>query len=155
MFTHWILFGHPLPINASGTNLLWLSLSGVIGLVLGDAFLFPALSGNVIRMLAAVIVMWVLTSVAGQARSTITTFIGAGIARFYVLGGAIFGPFLGVWLSLVAVQYTEVGIASTLMSLPPIFLLPIGRILFKEQIGWKAIAGTVVALLGVGILFLV
>jgi drug/metabolite transporter (DMT)-like permease len=128
---------------------------GLVTSKLGLVDNFPALSGNVIRMLSAVIVMWVLTLVVGQARSTIGTFIHAGVSRLHVLGGAIFGPFLGVWLSLIAVQYTEVGIASTLMSLPPIFLLPVGRILFKEQIGWKALAGTIIALLGVAILFLV
>jgi drug/metabolite transporter (DMT)-like permease len=128
---------------------------GLVTSKLGLVNNFPALSGNVIRMLAAVIVMWVLTIVLGQARTTIHSFIHAGKARLQVIGGAIFGPFLGVWLSLIAVQNTEVGIASTLMSLPPIFLLPVGRILFKEQIGWRSLAGTIIALMGVAILFLV
>jgi len=69
--------------------------------------------------------------------------------------GALAGPFLGVWLSLVAIQHTSVGIASTLMSLPPIFLLPVGMIIFKERIGWRAVVGTVLAISGVAVLFLV
>ncbi|WP_455628720.1 hypothetical protein [Parabacteroides chinchillae] len=42
-------------------------------------------------------------------------------------GGTIFGPFLGVSFSLMAVQYTGAGIASTLMALTPIsFWHPLG-----------------------------
>jgi len=38
-----ILFREPLPFSAESSRWLWLSLSGVIGLSLGDAFLFQAL----------------------------------------------------------------------------------------------------------------
>ena len=37
--------------------------------------------------------------------------------------GAFFGPFLGVSFSLVAVKYTEAGIASTIMALVPVFII--------------------------------
>jgi drug/metabolite transporter (DMT)-like permease len=69
--------------------------------------------------------------------------------------GTMAGPFLGVWLSLVAIQNTSVAVASTLMSLAPIILLPVGKLIFKERIGWRAIVGTVVAVSGVAMLFLV
>jgi drug/metabolite transporter (DMT)-like permease len=39
---HWILLGSPIPFQASGEQWLWLGLSGIIGLALGDAFLFQA-----------------------------------------------------------------------------------------------------------------
>jgi drug/metabolite transporter (DMT)-like permease len=45
-------------------------------------------------------------------------------------------------------------VASTLMALPPIFLLPISYFVFKERFGWPAIAGTVLAIAGIAILFL-
>ena len=38
-----ILFREPLPFSAGSSRWLWLSLSGVIGLSLGDAFLFQSL----------------------------------------------------------------------------------------------------------------
>ena len=65
------------------------------------------------------------------------------------------GPVLGVSLSLFALQHTSVGVASTLIALPPIFLIPIEYHFFKERFGWGAIAGTILAMIGVGILFLV
>ena len=71
-----------------------------------------------------------------------------------ILGGAFSGPFLGVTLSLFALQNTSVGIASTLMALSPIFLLPVEAYHFKQRVSWGGVLGTVAALLGVGVLFL-
>jgi drug/metabolite transporter (DMT)-like permease len=67
--------------------------------------------------------------------------------------GSIFGPFLGVTLSLYAVQNTAVGVASTLTALPPIILLPVGYFFFKERFGWHSVLGTVLAMIGVFLLF--
>jgi drug/metabolite transporter (DMT)-like permease len=55
---------------------------------------------------------------------------------------------------LIAIQFTEIGVASTLMALPPVFMVPIGHYVFGERIGWPSIAGTLVAILGVALLFL-
>jgi drug/metabolite transporter (DMT)-like permease len=59
-----------------------------------------------------------------------------------------------VWLSLIAVQKAPLGIASTLTSLAPIFLLPVGAMLFKEKIGLRAIGGTLIAIIGTAMLFI-
>ena len=67
--------------------------------------------------------------------------------------GALVGPFIGVWLSLIAVQFAKVGIASTLMALTPIFHLPIGKFL-NEKITKQAILGTLIAMIGVAIIFM-
>ncbi|HEX7555581.1 MAG TPA: DMT family transporter, partial [Leptolinea sp.] len=37
---HWIIFGSPIPFGATTEQWFWLGLSGIIGLALGDAFLF-------------------------------------------------------------------------------------------------------------------
>jgi drug/metabolite transporter (DMT)-like permease len=41
------------------------------------------------------------------------------------------------------------------MALPPVIVLPISYFIFNEKVGWQAVAGTVLAILGVAILFLV
>ncbi len=46
--------------------------------------------------------------------------------------GAIFGPFLGVYFSLLSVQHTSTGIASTIMSIVPILIIPPAIFLFNE-----------------------
>jgi drug/metabolite transporter (DMT)-like permease len=245
-----ILSGQPLPVSAEPRRWAWLSLSGVIGLALGDAFLFQAyyevgprigtlllslstifsaleawiffgeslrlgqiagialtlggiiwvileqgngrpqvsrstimgvifgifgaigqatglvfskqgmlgnfspISGNVIRMLAAVAALWLMTLLQGEAGKTIQTLRENPSASKLLALAALVGPVIGVSLSLLAVQNTEVGVASVLTSLSPIFILPISRFFSKEKLGWQAVAGTVLATIGVTVLFL-
>jgi drug/metabolite transporter (DMT)-like permease len=116
---------------------------------------FPVLSGQVIRMGVAAFSIWIFTLIRGRGLETIQKFRANPMATRYVLIATIAGPVLGVFCSLAAVKYTEdIGIASTLQSLPPIFLLPIGYFFLKEKIGNRAIIGTIIALAGVAILFL-
>lgn len=115
---------------------------------------FPALSGNLIRILVASITIWMIPIFQRKVSDSIKKLSNPK-ARLGILGGAIFGPYLGVWLSLVAVQKTYIGIASTLMALPPIILLPFSYWLFKEKITLRAIFGTLIAIIGVALLFLV
>ncbi|MBX3374525.1 MAG: DMT family transporter [Phycisphaeraceae bacterium] len=68
------------------------------------------------------------------------------------LAGAICGPVFGVWLSLVAVDRTEVGVAQTLLTLSPIFILPWAAWIEREHIGMRAIVGAIVAIAGAGVL---
>ena len=70
------------------------------------------------------------------------------------LGGAVFGPFLGVWLSQVAIKYTATGIASTILSTTPIFLIPVAAVVERERTTPRAVIGAVVAVAGVALLFL-
>ncbi len=114
---------------------------------------FPALSGNLIRILIATITIWLIPILQGKVVDSIKK-LSIPQVRLGILGGAIFGPYLGVWLSLIAVQKTYIGIASTLMALPPIFLLPLSHWIFKEKITLRAIIGTVIAIIGVALIFL-
>jgi len=66
----------------------------------------------------------------------------------------IFGPFIGVGFSLMAVQYTAAGIASTLMAMTPIIILLPSHWLFKETITWRAVVGAVISVIGVSLFFL-
>ena len=66
----------------------------------------------------------------------------------------IFGPFVGVGFSLMAVQYTAAGIASTLMAMTPIIILLPSRWLFHEKITWRAVIGAVISVIGVSLFFL-
>ncbi|MBQ7420466.1 MAG: DMT family transporter [Prevotella sp.] len=66
----------------------------------------------------------------------------------------IFGPFMGVGFSLMAVQYTSAGIASTLMALTPIIIILPSYWLFHQKITWRSVLGSVISVLGVSLFFL-
>jgi drug/metabolite transporter (DMT)-like permease len=68
--------------------------------------------------------------------------------------GSFFGPFLGVSLSLIAIQRTLTGIAASLMALTPILIIPPVVLLRGERVGVGGIAGAVLAVAGVVLLFL-
>ena len=132
------------------------ALGQAYGLILSRRGLqggFPALSGNIIRVLCAVVVLWLITLLSGKVQGTIRSFWD-GKAFLALSGGSFFGPFVGVWFSLVSLKYAKLGIATTLMSLTPIFLIPITRVVFKEKITLGAVFGTIVAIVGVAVLIL-
>ena len=240
--------GFLLPVDASFDSLMWLSLSGLIGFVFGDLFLFKSYTmiGSRFSMLIMTLVppmtaffSWIImnerltlfhyfgmtltfTGIAmaifnrkapgekftlklsprgilyalggalGQALGLVLSKFGmkeydpfaatqirviAGLIGFIVLVtlmkrwsgvntamrnyegmkslslGAFFGPFLGVSFSLVAVKYTEAGIASTIMALVPVFILVPAVILYKEKVTIPEMIGAVVSVAGVGLFF--
>ena len=66
----------------------------------------------------------------------------------------IFGPFVGVGFSLMAVQYTGAGIASTLMALTPIIIILPSYWLFRQPITFKGVLGALISVVGVSLFFL-
>lgn len=115
---------------------------------------FPALSGNLIRITAALVAVWLFTIIRGQAANSFRTLRAHPRALGILSIAAFIGPTIGVWLSLIALQNTSVGVATTLMSLTPIFLIPVGYVVFKEQITWQSVVGTLVAFGGTMLLFI-
>jgi drug/metabolite transporter (DMT)-like permease len=133
------------------------SLCQALGLIFSKVGLeggYPALSGVLIRIVVAMLAIWVITIVSGQMGSTLEKLKAKPIALAWMGGGAMVGPFIGVWLSLIAVQLSPVGVASTLMALSPVFVLPLSYFFFKEKISSRAIFGTVIAVAGVTIITL-
>lgn len=138
------------------------ALGGANGQALGLIFAkkglagdFPALSATLIRMLVAALVLWTFTLLRSQVRPTLEKLRSNHRASLLIIGGSITGPFIAVTLSLIAIQNTEIGIASTIMALTPVFLLPISYFVFNERFGWQTVVGTLLAITGVALLFLV
>jgi drug/metabolite transporter (DMT)-like permease len=115
---------------------------------------YPVISGTVIRMLAAVLLIWIIALFQKQAGQTIRDAITIPQATRNVFFGSIVGPYIGVWLSLTAVQSAYIGTSSTLMALSPIILLPIAKWGYKENISRLAVIGTLVTIAGVTIIFM-
>ncbi len=238
-----------LPIDATLYSWIWLGVSGIVGFVIGDLFLFKAFTvvGSRMSMLVMTMVppiaaftgwllmdetltllnmggmlltisgialvilhkhragkntpdriplkglLFALGGAAGQAVGLVLSKYGmgdydpfaatqirvmAGIVGFAIiitffrrwlavqkatkdrkalllmLVGATFGPFLGVSSSLIAVQHTETGIASTIMAITPILIIPPTLIFFKQKVSWKELLGAVISVCGVALFFI-
>ena len=70
------------------------------------------------------------------------------------LWATITGPFIGVSLSLMAVQYTEAGIASTLMALTPVLIIWPAHLFFGQQVTYKEVIGACISVIGVSLFFI-
>lgn len=70
------------------------------------------------------------------------------------VGAAVFGPFVGVSLSLMATLYTNAGIAQTIMAMTPIFILLPSRLLFHQRITRLEVVGAIISVIGVSLFFL-
>jgi len=69
--------------------------------------------------------------------------------------GSVFGPFLGVSFSLIAVKYAAAtGVAASIMSVVPVLIIAPAVIFFKEKITLKEIAGAIVTTAGVVLFFI-
>lgn len=245
----WIYRGNPLPTDASLHAWTWLPISGLIGFVLGDYFLFRAyaLISSRVSMLIMTLVppitaligwlwlgelmnlkellgMFLTVSGIGMAvfnrpqngrriklsyssKGIFFAFIGAvgqavglvlskfgmrdydafaathirimaGMFGFAIIvllfkktrmiklafadrkgmigvtGGSFFGPFLGVSFSLLAVQYTATGIASTIMAIVPVLIILPSVLIFKQKITLLEIIGAFISVFGVTLFFI-
>jgi drug/metabolite transporter (DMT)-like permease len=238
-----------LPLDATPFNWFWLALSGLVGLVLGDYFLFKSytvLSSRIAMLIMTTVppmtaligwlllgekmiplhlfgmfltvggiflaiftrpengnrirlsyplkgILFALIGAAGQAGGLVLSKYGmadynsfaashirliAGMAGYAIIFlvlrkgalikkaihdkkgmriialGSFFGPFLGISFSLLAVKYTETGIAATIMAIVPILIIPPSVFLFKEKFTWLEIAGAFISVAGVVLMFL-
>ena len=76
------------------------------------------------------------------------------VAMKYVIIGSIFGPFLGVSSSLLAMRYTTIGVSTTIAQLNVILIIPFSIWLFKDKVKIIEIIASVAAFSGVVLLFL-
>ena len=241
--------GMILPFDASGSTWIWLTISGLIGFVIGDLFLFQAyvqvgsrismlimstvppitaiagfvLMGERITLLGLAGMLITISGIAlviltksstdkkiefthsikglifafigalGQAFGLVFSKFGMGsynpvaatqiriIAAIFgfavvitasknwrnvyialkdskamknITIGSLFGPFIGVSLSLLAVQHAPTGIVSTIMSITPILIIPVSILFLEERVFPKEIIGAFISLIGISLLFL-
>jgi drug/metabolite transporter (DMT)-like permease len=105
-----------------------------------------------IRIITGVIGFSAIIMIMGRTRQTIRALDSRkGMTGITI--GSVFGPFLGVSLSLVSLQYTATGIAATIMATTPILIIPASIMLFKQRITIKEIAGAIISVFGVALFF--
>ena len=131
------------------------ALGQAVGLVLSKYGMgeYSALAATQIRVFAGIVGFAALFVFIGWWPRVWTGLKNRqGMARTTV--GSVFGPFLGVTGSLLAVKYTQAGVAATIMAIVPVMIIPPAVLLHKERVTARAVAGAVLAVIGVAILFL-
>ncbi|WP_430809453.1 MULTISPECIES: DMT family transporter [unclassified Carboxylicivirga] len=125
-----------------------------LGLVLSKLGMgtYDAASATMIRVIAGTIGFAILFLFTGHWPRVLQALKhGAAMVRISI--GAFFGPFLGVSFSLLAIKYTTTGVASTIMAIVPVLIIPPAIILFKEKVTLKEVVGALLAVAGVAVLF--
>lgn len=126
-----------------------------VGLVLSKLGMqqFDPFASTQIRIITGIIGFTLIILFAGRVgnlRKALKNKPAIGLVTL----GAIFGPFLGVSLSLLAVQHTSTGIASTIMAIVPVLIIAPSVYLFKETVNKREIIGAVLAVSGVALFFI-
>lgn len=114
---------------------------------------FLPFASNMIRCVAGFVCFsaWlILSGKSGKMLASISEHRG----MLAMLVAVLSGPFVGVGFSLMAVQHTAAGIASTIMALTPILILLPSKWLFGQAITIRGIIGAVVSVFGVSLFFL-
>ena len=114
---------------------------------------YSAFASAQIRILAGIAGFILLFTLYGHWKTAFRS-ISDHKAMFQLSLGAFFGPFLGVSFSLLSVQLTSTGIASTIMALVPVLIIPPSVILFREKVTIKEVSGAILAVGGVALFFL-
>ncbi|NOT34393.1 MAG: DMT family transporter [Candidatus Eisenbacteria bacterium] len=131
------------------------SLGQAVGYVISKQALRTGLdpvSATVIRVVAAAIGIGLLTISRRAVRETFTALRDRASVGFMV-GGAVFGPFLGVTLSLAAIQRIEAGVAASITACYPILAMLIAAAFGRDRLTARALVGAAVTVAGVVVLF--
>ena len=131
------------------------AIGQAVGLVLSKYGMgsYNALAASHIRIIAGVAGYALIILALGKTGLVRSALKDSKGMRFIALG-SFFGPFLGITGSLIAVKYTDTGIAATIMAIVPILIIPPSIILFKQKFSWLEIFGAVISVTGVVLMFL-
>ncbi len=136
-----------------------LALAGALGQAMGLILSkygmrdFDPFAATQIRVVAGIFGFSILFSILGRWKPTFDAIRNVPAMK-RIVAGSFFGPFLGVSLSLMAIQYTQTGVAATIMALVPVLIIPPAILLFKENVSFRAVFGAILAVSGAAILFL-
>jgi drug/metabolite transporter (DMT)-like permease len=134
------------------------AMGGAIGQAVGLIFskygmgTYDAFAASHIRIIAGMVGFALIVVALRKTSQVVETLKNKKVISSIALG-SVFGPFLGVSLSLIAIKHTSTGIASTLMSIVPVLIIAPYMILYKQKISTREILGAVVSVLGVILFF--
>lgn len=112
-----------------------------------------ALSATLVRITWATVAYWVFV-VPRQHLPTLFSKLKDRKGTLAMLVAILLGPFISVWISLVAIKHTEAGIAQVLLGFVPIFVVVPAWLVYKDRPSPLRLLGIAVAVGGGALLFL-
>jgi drug/metabolite transporter (DMT)-like permease len=160
----WVMYerGHDSPERRHGSMIAGVAfgLLGALGQAGGYVISKLALrsgldplSATVVRIAAAAIGIWVIAAFQGDGARSLEALRDRRSGLF-LLGAAVCGPFLGVTLSLLALEFVEAGVAASIIAFSPVFTILIAARFHREPLTARKIAGALIAVAGVVVLFM-
>jgi drug/metabolite transporter (DMT)-like permease len=160
----WVIWEseHPTQAHVEGSMLMGIVAGGLAavgqagGYVLSKLALrstLDPLSATVIRIVAAAVGIWLLAAAQRDVRRSLGA-LRDGRGSAFMVGGAFFGPFMGVTLSLTALKFIEAGVAASITAIYPVLTLLLSSRFHGERLTLRTLAGALVAVVGVVVLFL-
>ncbi|HCY85888.1 MAG TPA: EamA family transporter [Desulfobacteraceae bacterium] len=120
------------------------------GMQTPDGFL-DAFAATQIRAIAAFVCFAIFFTVP-RRWVYVRTAIRDTRALAMTAAGSVIGPFIGVSLSLMVLQYLTAGVASTFLSMTPVCIIPFSIYIHKERVSLRAFAGALIAVAGIWLL---
>jgi drug/metabolite transporter (DMT)-like permease len=115
---------------------------------------YDAVLGTEIRVITAILGFGIQSLLIGQAKVVFVDAPKDRTAMAHTAIGSVFGPFLGVTMSLFALQHASAGAASTLMALTPVIIIVPAIFIQKQKIRPGEIIGAIMAVAGAALFFL-
>ena len=150
--------GDRLSLKLSPRGILY-AFGGAVGQALGLILSklgmrdYDPFASTQIRILAGIIGFAFLVTVLRRWNKVAFSVLNRS-AMLPITMGAFFGPFLGVSFSLIAIKYTEAGIASTIMALVPVLIILPAVVLYKQKVTFAEVAGAFISVAGVALFFI-
>lgn len=131
------------------------ALGQAVGLIISKKGMghYDPIAATQIRALFGILSFAILITVLRRWKKVGNSFTHTSSMKFLTVG-SMFGPFIGVALSLFAIQQTKTGIASTLMALVPVFIILPSAIMFKEKITPQQVIGAAISIFGASLFFM-
>ncbi len=125
------------------------------GLVLSKKGLinFDAFSASHIRIISGFVGYLIIISFAGLWKKVFQGIKNKPAFKA-VSFGSLLGPFIGMSFSLIAVKHTSTGVAATLTSLAPVFIIVPAIFINKEKVSFLEVLGATFAVVGVALFFI-
>jgi drug/metabolite transporter (DMT)-like permease len=159
----WVVIEQPesaegAPVKHYGRGLVlgfFAALGQAVGVILSKKGLgsYDAFAATHIRVIAGLSGFLVLLAVLRWYPRVVRVLI-LPKPMTLIVSGSIAGPVVGVALLLWSIRLVPTGIASTITSTIPVIIIPFVIVLYKEKVSARAVLGAVVAVVGVGLLFL-